>query len=79
MANSDKEYLKISSDILEAVGGENNVISMAHCATRLRLVVKDRSIIDDEKVDKIDKVKGFFFHVRSISNNFWNGYCKSCL
>lgn len=61
MANSDKEYLKIASDVLEAIGGEENIISMAHCATRLRLVVKDRNIIDDEKVDEIDKAKGFFF------------------
>ncbi|WP_341872409.1 glucose PTS transporter subunit EIIB [Enterococcus faecium] len=34
---------------------------MAHCATRLRLVVKDRDKIQDEKVENIDKAKGFFF------------------
>ena len=58
---ADKEYLKIAKEVVEAVGGEENIISMAHCATRLRLVVKDRDIIDDEKVEQLDKAKGFFF------------------
>ncbi|MBO0458526.1 PTS transporter subunit EIIC [Enterococcus hulanensis] len=58
---ADKEYHKIAKAVLEAVGGKENIISMAHCATRLRLVVKDREKINDEMVDQIDKVKGFFF------------------
>ncbi|GAB2572719.1 sucrose-specific PTS transporter subunit IIBC [Gracilibacillus alcaliphilus] len=58
---ASKEYKKIASEILEAVGGSDNIISMAHCATRLRLVVRDRDIIDDEKIEATDQVKGFFF------------------
>lgn len=58
---ADKEYHKIAKAVLEAVGGKENIISMAHCATRLRLVVKDREKINDEMVDQIDKAKGFFF------------------
>lgn len=58
---ADKEYLKIAKDVVDAVGGEDNIISMAHCATRLRLVVKDRDKIKDEEVEVIDKAKGFFF------------------
>nr|WP_274543567.1 PTS transporter subunit EIIC [Enterococcus faecium] len=46
---------------MDAVGGQDNISSMAHCATRLRLVVKDRDKIQDEKVENIDKAKGFFF------------------
>lgn len=55
------EYNKIAKDVIDAVGGEDNIISMAHCATRLRLVVSDRSKINDDKVDIIDKAKGHFF------------------
>ncbi|WP_017471397.1 sucrose-specific PTS transporter subunit IIBC [Amphibacillus jilinensis] len=57
----DKAYTSIVQQLIEAVGGKDNIISMAHCATRLRLIVKNRDIIDDDKVDNIDKVKGFFF------------------
>lgn len=58
---AEKEYLKIAENVVSAVGGSDNIISMAHCATRLRLVVKDRSKINDEQVESIDKAKGFFF------------------
>lgn len=36
-----KNYNQISKEILEYVGGKENIISAAHCATRLRLVLKD--------------------------------------
>ncbi|HBG1690589.1 TPA: PTS glucose transporter subunit IIA, partial [Clostridioides difficile] len=41
--------------------GENNIISITHCATRLRVMVKDREIINDKKVEKVNEVKGVFF------------------
>ncbi|UUI03724.1 sucrose-specific PTS transporter subunit IIBC [Oceanobacillus jeddahense] len=55
------EYQKIAKEIIQAVGGKDNIISIAHCATRLRLIVKDREIIDDDVIENIDKVKGSFF------------------
>ena len=58
---AEKEYLNIARDVIDAVGGQDNISSMAHCATRLRLMVKDRDKIQDEKVENIDKAKGFFF------------------
>lgn len=57
----EKDYLKIAREVVDAVGGQDNIISMAHCATRLRLVVKDRDKIKDEQVENIDKAKGYFF------------------
>ncbi|MGF9644580.1 sucrose-specific PTS transporter subunit IIBC [Paenibacillus sp. FSL L8-0502] len=57
----EKEYVKIAQDVIKGLGGEDNIISMAHCATRLRLIVKDREIIDDEFIENIDKAKGVFF------------------
>ncbi|MBS5938633.1 PTS sugar transporter subunit IIA [Clostridium sartagoforme] len=54
-------YQKIAKEVIEAVGGEDNIISAAHCATRLRIILKDRKKVDDKAVESIDKVKGFFF------------------
>ncbi|MFC0233576.1 sucrose-specific PTS transporter subunit IIBC [Vagococcus entomophilus] len=59
--SNENEYKVIAKELIEAVGGSENIISMAHCATRLRLIVKDRDSIDDEKVEEINKVKGYFF------------------
>ena len=60
MANAP-DYNKIANQIIEVVGGADNIISAAHCATRLRLIVKDRDIIDDKKVEETELVKGCFF------------------
>lgn len=54
-------YEKIAKEVVEAVGGPDNIISAAHCATRLRIILKDRKKVDDKVVEGIDKVKGFFF------------------
>ncbi len=55
------DYKKIGEDIL-AVVGEGNILSITHCATRLRLEVKDRMLIEDQEIEKIDQVKGVFFN-----------------
>ena len=60
MANAP-DYNKIANQIIEVVGGADNIISAAHCATRLRLIVKGRDIIDDKKVEETELVKGCFF------------------
>ena len=57
---ADKNYEKTAKEILEAVGGKENVVSGAHCATRLRLVLKDDSKINKDKLDNIELVKGSF-------------------
>lgn len=55
------DYKKIGEDIL-AVVGEGNILSITHCANRLRLEVKDRMLIEDQEIEKIDQVKGVFFN-----------------
>ena len=55
------DYNVIAKQIIETVGGVDNIISAAHCATRLRLIVKNRDIIDDKKIEEINLVKGCFF------------------
>ncbi|OCA82880.1 sucrose-specific PTS transporter subunit IIBC [Pseudobacillus wudalianchiensis] len=53
---------RIAAEIIEAVGGKENIVSAAHCATRLRIMVKDKEQIDQSKVEHIEKVKGAFFN-----------------
>lgn len=54
------DYKKSAIEILEFVGGAENIISAAHCATRLRMVIKDNSKIQKEKLEAVDGVKGVF-------------------
>ncbi|MGM0216224.1 glucose PTS transporter subunit IIA [Enterococcus sp. AZ109] len=54
-------YQEIAQKIV-AVVGEDNIASATHCATRLRLQVKDRKAIDDSQVELIDQVKGVFYN-----------------
>ena len=53
---------EIAKKVIEALGGVENVNSVAHCATRLRVMVKDESIIDKDAVEDIEKVQGAFFN-----------------
>lgn len=48
--------------IIELVGGEKNIISSQHCATRLRIVVADKEQIKQKEIENLDKVKGSFFN-----------------
>lgn len=49
-----------TQEILKIIGGKENIISAAHCATRLRLVLKDESIVDKDKLSNVEIVKGHF-------------------
>ncbi|WP_312740129.1 PTS transporter subunit EIIC [Cedecea neteri] len=55
------KYKKIAIELVNEIGREN-IISATHCATRLRLQVKERSIIEDERIRNVDEVKGVFFN-----------------
>ena len=54
------DYRKSAQDILDQVGGSANIVSAAHCATRLRLVIADNSRANKEAIENIDGVKGVF-------------------
>ena len=45
-ATKEEKYLQISKEIADYVGGENNILGVAHCATRLRIVVEDQAKVD---------------------------------
>lgn len=53
---------RIAKELLEAVGGMENIQSVAHCATRLRFMVVDKEKIDQKAVENTDKVKGAFLN-----------------
>lgn len=55
------DYRKTAREIYEHVGKKENIISAAHCATRLRLVIADNEKADKDAVENIDGVKGVFF------------------
>jgi PTS system beta-glucosides-specific IIC component len=50
------DYNKSAKEILERIGGPDNVANMTHCATRLRITVRDNGLIQDDKVREIDGV-----------------------
>ena len=54
------DYAKCAKEIFDTVGGRSNLVSAAHCATRLRLATVDNSKINMKKLENIDGVKGVF-------------------
>lgn len=58
--NKTERYEQISKEIVDAVGGMDNIAGSAHCATRLRIILKDNDKADMEKLDNIDLCKGTF-------------------
>lgn len=67
------DYKKTATEIYEKIGGKENLISAAHCATRLRLVIGDNSKCDKEAVENIDGVKGVFFASGQLQIIFGTG------
>ena len=54
------DYRKAAQTICERIGGKENLVSAAHCATRLRLVVADDSKVDSKAIEAVEGVKGVF-------------------
>ena len=51
-----KDYKALADEILDKIGGKENVSSLVHCQTRLRFVLKDESKADAKAVEAIDGV-----------------------
>lgn len=58
--DKQERYLSISKEIVELIGGQDNIQGSAHCATRLRVVLVDVSLVQLEKLEDVDLVKGVF-------------------
>lgn len=57
-------YSKVASDVIQAVG-KDNLIAAAHCATRLRLVLKDDTKVNQKALDENPDVKA---HLKLMDN-----------
>lgn len=58
--SKEQSYQNSAKEILRLIGGKENVISAAHCATRLRLVLKDEKKADVDGILNTELVKGQF-------------------
>jgi sucrose PTS system EIIBCA or EIIBC component len=58
----EKAYSQIAKEIVQAVGGKENIVSFAHCATRLRIVVNDKDKVDTQAIENVEMVKGVFYN-----------------
>ncbi len=59
-ANKRQRYEKISIELTKLVGGKENIQGVAHCATRLRIVLKDNDLADLKAMEDVDLAKGVF-------------------
>jgi PTS system sucrose-specific IIC component len=56
------DNLELAKRIIDGVGGKDNIQSIAHCATRLRIMTADKDKIDVDSIENLDKVKGTMFN-----------------
>ena len=59
-AKKKERYEKIASELVRLAGGRDNILGIAHCATRLRLVLGDNDKADMKGIEDVDLVKGVF-------------------
>ena len=50
------DYSITAKEIVKELGGDENIVNVTHCATRLRFILKDESVVDGAKVAKIPGV-----------------------
>lgn len=59
-AEKRKRYERIAEELVRLTGGRDNILGIAHCATRLRLVLEDNDKADTKAIEDVDLVKGVF-------------------
>lgn len=59
-----KDYRKTAKEVLQYIGGKDNIEQAAHCVTRLRIALKDENKIDNDKLQSVSLVKGAFHNVK---------------
>ena len=63
----------VANELIPLLGGKENIVSAAHCATRLRLVLQDDSKINKSAVEQVEGVKGCFSNAGQIQIIFGTG------
>lgn len=61
-------YAETAENIIKKIGGEANIKSVTHCMTRLRFVLRDESIVDDEADTRCN---GSYEKSRAVSGYYW--------
>lgn len=54
-------YQATVNEILDSIGGVDNIRNAEHCATRLRLILKDNDKVNSDKAKDIDQISGYFY------------------
>ena len=70
------DYRKTAQEIYDHIGKKENIISAAHCATRLRLVIGDNAKADKEYIENIEGVKGVFLCPGTDADHSGNRSCQ---
>ena len=73
------DYRKTAQEIYDHVGKKANIISAAHCATRLRLVIADNDKADKEYVEKHRRCEGCILRTGTDADHPGNRSCKQGL
>jgi len=55
------KHKNVVDKMLEVLGGKENISNYEHCATRMRIVLKDDDVVDKDKVEKVPESKGYFY------------------
>ncbi|MDY2727268.1 MAG: glucose PTS transporter subunit IIA [Anaerostipes faecalis] len=67
------DYRKIAQEVVDQIGGVENIKGATHCVTRLRLILKDETKYNRKKLEKIDGVKGVLFNSGQLMIIFGTG------
>lgn len=67
------DYNKVAKEVISHVGGPKNIKKAFHCATRLRLMLKDPSLADEKALESVDRVKGTFLVQEQFQIIFGSG------
>lgn len=83
MKNKKKNYDQLADRILELMGNKENITFFAHCMTRLRFNVKDKGLVKEDEIDKLEELAGclwsgeqFQIIVGDAVNSVYDAVCK---
>ncbi len=67
------DYAKVASQVIQYVGGKENIRSVTHCATRLRFQLRNNDLRDEEAISDLEGVKGVFLTQSQFQIIFGSG------
>lgn len=63
------DYKHAAQQVLDCIGGKDNILSAAHCATRLRLVIADNAKVNKQELENAEGAKGVLRHRASCRSS----------